>query len=320
MLPTKGKNLLNKQLFDRCLRLSAIKGQRILEDSRVMRGFLNKVSLILFEGLTKERCIAVYLFSKQAWLLGKKSGLLFLAMYLKQCSACLQRAYAGDKAAPSLLPVPVSLTRSGFPSYHPCVSSTDDSRKDDKAGALVQIYLSFFTLSKVIELAKPVSGLHSNQSAIPSMIWIVLLSSCTAYTCLLEMIHSEGSQDSSGILWPSYTRFALDPDNKIFSGHGLDYFEPSIGPDLMTDAKLVRFGLLWKCYDMVVSLGLHPRVPILGPDSTSDCGWLFCGLDGTRFLVRSEGLIQPRGGGRGVVAYAPALDHRTIKYQTIRPI
>jgi hypothetical protein len=49
--------------------------------------------------------------------LGRKSGWLHVALYLKQCAASLQKAYAGDKVKPELLPVPVSLTRSA--SYHP---------------------------------------------------------------------------------------------------------------------------------------------------------------------------------------------------------
>jgi hypothetical protein len=33
-----------------------------------------------------------------------------------------------------------------------------------------------------------------------------------------------------------------------------------------TNLELVRFGYLWKLYDMVLERGLDPRVPILGPD------------------------------------------------------
>lgn len=76
--------------------------------------------------------------------LGRKSGWLHLALYLK---ASLQKAYAGDKVKPELLPVPVSLTRSGYPRIIPSFHRRFILRKDDRATILVQLYLSFFSLS-----------------------------------------------------------------------------------------------------------------------------------------------------------------------------
>lgn len=48
----------------------------------------------------------------------------------------------------------VSLTRSGLPRIIPrhCIS-----RRDDRADYLVRLYLSWFGLSRIVELAKPVS-------------------------------------------------------------------------------------------------------------------------------------------------------------------
>lgn len=110
----------------------------------------------MFDGFTKERCIAAYLFAKQVHRLCKKSGLLFTALYLKQCGLSLAKAYAGDYV-PSLLPVPVSLTRSGYPRIIPAYHRRKIIRRDDEADQLVQLYLSWFSLAKVIQLAKPVS-------------------------------------------------------------------------------------------------------------------------------------------------------------------
>lgn len=84
-----------KKQFDRLLKLSVIRWQRILEDSQIKRSILNKVLLIVFDGLTKESCIAAYLFSKQVHRLVRRSGMLFTALYLKQCSSSLQIAYGG---------------------------------------------------------------------------------------------------------------------------------------------------------------------------------------------------------------------------------
>ncbi|KAF1889387.1 hypothetical protein Lal_00024712 [Lupinus albus] len=61
--------------------------------------------------LAYESCIAVYLYAKAVKRLYRKSGGLFLALYLKQCASSLQIAYGGDRRPHDRLPVPVSLTR-----------------------------------------------------------------------------------------------------------------------------------------------------------------------------------------------------------------
>jgi hypothetical protein len=80
-------------------------------------GLLSKVQLVLLGFLTKESCIAGYLLSKEVLLIWRRSGRLFCALYLKQCSASLQQAYGGSAPrAHGPLPVFISLTRSGLPS------------------------------------------------------------------------------------------------------------------------------------------------------------------------------------------------------------
>lgn len=79
-----------------------------------------------------------------------------MALYLKQCSTSLKKAYGGAKA-PDLLPVPVSLTRSGYPRIIPSFHRKMIINRDDQSDMLVKIYLSFFSLSKCITLAKRVS-------------------------------------------------------------------------------------------------------------------------------------------------------------------
>ena len=58
---------------------------------------------------------------------------------------------------PGLLPVPVSLTRSGYPTFIPAYHRLMIYKKDEKADLLVRLYLSFLTLAYVIELSKKVS-------------------------------------------------------------------------------------------------------------------------------------------------------------------
>lgn len=147
----------SRLLFEKCLHISGLQWQRILEDSRIMRSILNKMLLMVLDGLTKETCIAAYLFSKQVLRLVRKSGLLFTALYLKQCAASLQVAYAGVKRPHELLPVPVSLTRSGYPRIIPAFHRKKIYAKDDRADQLVKVYLSFFSLNRIIRLSKAVS-------------------------------------------------------------------------------------------------------------------------------------------------------------------
>jgi hypothetical protein len=52
--------------------------------------YLEKDGPLTLDGYTKEVCIAGYLFCKKVRHLVKGSGLLFTALYLKQCSSSLQ--------------------------------------------------------------------------------------------------------------------------------------------------------------------------------------------------------------------------------------
>lgn len=47
----------SRLLFEKCLHISGLQWQRILEDSRIMRSILNKMLLMVLDGLTKETCI-----------------------------------------------------------------------------------------------------------------------------------------------------------------------------------------------------------------------------------------------------------------------
>lgn len=112
--------------------------------------------LVTADGLTKEMCVSVYLYAKEVKRLYKASGALFLALYLKLKASSLQIAYGGDRRPHDRLPVPVSLTRSGFPRIIPSFLRRQRYKKDDKADMLVKIWLSLFNLSKIILLAKRV--------------------------------------------------------------------------------------------------------------------------------------------------------------------
>lgn len=145
------------QLFGIIERLAVSTWQRTFERSQRIRGWLLKVSLVLSGSLSKEVCISAYLVSTRVLYLYKKSGGLFCALYLKQCSSSLQMAYGGIPHEPSLLPVFVSLTRQGYPRIIPAHHRKMMYKKDQKADYLVKLYLSWFSLSKLIRLAPSVS-------------------------------------------------------------------------------------------------------------------------------------------------------------------
>ena len=68
---------------------------------------------------------------------------------------------------------PVSLTRSGYPRIIPSFHRHMIRRKDEKADRLVKLYLSIFSLSRIITLAKPV-GKHTFSSIVSppiDMVW-----------------------------------------------------------------------------------------------------------------------------------------------------
>ena len=91
--------------------------RRALESSRVMKSVFIKLILSLTDGLTKEQCIAAHLFWQSCSRLARKSGWLFLALYLKQARVALQRYVSGDSQPE--LSVYVSLTRCVLPRIIP---------------------------------------------------------------------------------------------------------------------------------------------------------------------------------------------------------
>lgn len=118
-----------------------------------MMGFLNGILLVVADGLTKESCIALYLYTKEVRRLYTKSGPLFTALYLKQCSSSLQMAYGGDKRSPERLAVPVW---SGFPRIIPSFVRHKMYKRNDTADILVKCWLSLFSLARIILVAKRV--------------------------------------------------------------------------------------------------------------------------------------------------------------------
>lgn len=125
-----------------------------MEVSRRVIGLLKKVQLCIYGRFFKEHCKAIYLFTRWISKARKRSGWLNVALYLKTSAVCLQRFDGGEFDKHQPLPFPVSLTRSGLPRCIPTFHRRLIAERTDRSENLVRMYLSFFSLYKVILIGK----------------------------------------------------------------------------------------------------------------------------------------------------------------------
>jgi len=87
-----------------------------LKELPLLKMVLNRVILVVTDGLNKVLCVGAHLFAKEVIRLVRKSDFLFTTLYLNVLCHC-------NKFMPRktgfLLPFPVSLTRSGYPKIIP---------------------------------------------------------------------------------------------------------------------------------------------------------------------------------------------------------
>lgn len=69
-----------RPLYNVLLKIAPVKWQRVVEDPWMIKGILQKVLLIITDGLTKELCIGAHLFTKQVIRLGRKDGYIVLCI------------------------------------------------------------------------------------------------------------------------------------------------------------------------------------------------------------------------------------------------
>lgn len=102
-----------------------------------------------------------------------------------------------------------------------------------------------------------------------------------------------------------------------------DFFDSPVRNWRVTreNPSLVRFGLIWKIFDLVGLRTPEFQVPILAPRE-ADLGpcYLWGGVSGTEFLVAPLGLDQPKA-GKGVVSPGLVTEGtmpiKTIRYKTL---
>jgi len=157
-----------KTLFNLVQRVPTFSWRSLFERARLLKGLLLRVPLIVSGVLSKEVGLAAVSFVREVIRLKRKYGLLFVALYLKQYSVCLQRYYAGSYSRGDSISVPVSLTRCGIPQIIPAALRKCIRARNDRGDTIVKIYLSWFSLAKLVELAPKVSkGTFQSITEIP---------------------------------------------------------------------------------------------------------------------------------------------------------
>nr|WMB96591.1 hypothetical protein [Solanum melongena]WMB96956.1 hypothetical protein [Solanum melongena]WMB97168.1 hypothetical protein [Solanum aethiopicum] len=146
-----------KQLFTGVERCAKVSWRGLLEQTRQLKGLLFRVPLAATVSMSKEIALAGCDFVFKVRTMKRRSGLLFTALYLKQCAVCLQRYYADSYKASDQLSVPISLTRCGIPRIIPSVLRKHIRTKSDHGDMLVKMYLSWFGLAKLIAVAAKVT-------------------------------------------------------------------------------------------------------------------------------------------------------------------
>lgn len=146
-----------KTLFNLTMKVPTFSWRSLFEKTRSLKGILLRVPLVISGVLSCEVGLCAVSFAREVIRLRRKSGLLFTALYLKQCSVCLQRYYAGSYRKSDSLSVPIGLTRSGIPTIIPTVLRKHIRARDARGDRIVKLYLSWFSLSKLVQLAPKVS-------------------------------------------------------------------------------------------------------------------------------------------------------------------
>lgn len=142
----------SKTFSSRGFHRASVSWREAFERFQVLMSAFRKLNIILTNGLTKEYSIASYLLAKEMYRISRKSGLLFLALYIKQSRVALQRFAAQDSKP--VLTVYVSLTRCGIPRIIPSFHRVKIRRGDP---SIIRLYMSLFSVSKLIALAPRVT-------------------------------------------------------------------------------------------------------------------------------------------------------------------
>nr|UJQ92534.1 MAG: putative RNA-dependent RNA polymerase [Mitoviridae sp.] len=151
VLILKENNIMeNIKLFNMLERLGATGWRSALEGTRRLMGIFTKSLLVIFGRLSTGHCLAVYSMSREIIRIYRKSGPLFLGLYLKQVAFATQQ-YTGGEGKPVCTKTYISLTRTGIPTFIP-----SHYRKMMRNGDLlcVRVVLSVCALHRIIRVPR----------------------------------------------------------------------------------------------------------------------------------------------------------------------
>lgn len=134
-------------------RLPQASWRRVFEHVGRLRGFVMKIFLAVSGSRSAEGAICSLVFARKVMALVRKSNLLFVSLYLKQCSVHLQQYYAGSVSDRGQFPIYVSLSRAGIPTIIPPHHRKCIRNRGARGSFIVRLYLSWFSICRIIKLA-----------------------------------------------------------------------------------------------------------------------------------------------------------------------
>nr|UOL49053.1 MAG: putative RNA-dependent RNA polymerase [Mitoviridae sp.] len=131
----------------------------VFEYTGSLHRFLVRISRVVTGHVNRESAVVALMVSKRVLRMYRHMGALSTSLYLKQCGVSLMRYYSSSEGGVHLMAgASVSLSRAGIPTIIPVHHRQLLAVRDERADQLVKLYLSWFTICRIIKLAKPISA------------------------------------------------------------------------------------------------------------------------------------------------------------------
>jgi hypothetical protein len=131
----------------------------IFERTRPLYRFLIRIGIVATGLCNRESAVVSLVLARKVIELYRHMGALSTSLYLKQCSVSLMRYYAGSskEVLHSMAGASIALNRAGLPKLIPVHHRHIIMAGGERADYLVRLYLSWFSVCRIVKLAKPVS-------------------------------------------------------------------------------------------------------------------------------------------------------------------
>lgn len=149
-------NILFKNVLEK---VKVIPWRSIFECTLSLCRFLIRISIVTTGLCNRESMVVCCVLARKVIVMCRSMGCLSTSLYLKQCSVSLMRFYAGSarECLHTMSGASVSLSRAGIPviipKHHRSLIRAGGARGD----YLVRLYLSLFSICRIVRLAKPIS-------------------------------------------------------------------------------------------------------------------------------------------------------------------